>query len=146
MPNFGPVAILKTDILDIKSTILFFVRFSPLKLFSIKKGRHKEKRYYAIYLPISFAKIPICNQPKDFRKRRKTLLKNPNFVMIILKIGSHSSRLFFKSSAEFLFCKKYAKKDLYLWKFRKIKVDLGPLFLLNLGKKARDQRNFHLIV
>ena len=53
MPKYGTEVKLKSDILDFKSDILFFVcRFEPLKLFSAKKtGYHKKKR---ISLHIAF--------------------------------------------------------------------------------------------
>ena len=140
MPKYGTEVKLKSDILDFKSDILFFL--ADLSLWNFfqqkKKDITKKKGYHSIYLSIFWAKTPVLYQAKDFRKRRKTVLKKKySFEMNIFKIGSHYSRVFLKKNTFVCFFAKNMQKKLYTLGNSEKKNWSGTTFLLKMSKKPR---------
>ena len=140
MPYLGTEVLGFSDILDFKSDILFFfwAISAPETVFKKKKGYHKKKKDITPYILRFFgSKHPYNISQKTSANGEKRCSKK-NFISILkfFEIGGLCSMVFWKKNVwDFFFCKKCAKKGLYLGKFRKKNLDWGWLFCLILAKK-----------
>ena len=139
MPKYGTEVKLKSDILDFKSDILFFLPiWAPETFFSKKKKDITKKKRISLHISFDFLgqntriisakRLP--QTAKNGAKKKSTFLKWTFSKLVVTVVGYFS-----KKTRVFFFCKKYAKNSLYLGKFRKNKIDLGPLFCWKWAKK-----------